>query len=145
MAEISFYQLSRDPIERVVPLLAAKVIDRGGSVLIVHEDHDRREALSDALWARGDTFLAHGDAGAPHAQRQPILLATDCEAVNGASAAIIADGVWRDGAARFDRVILLFGPEQTGNARQMWGTLSAAGHTLRIFKQGESGGWREGR
>lgn len=140
--QVDFYQLSRDPIERVVPLLAAKATEGGARLLVVHGDAAARAPLSDALWAREGAFLANGE---DHAARQPILLSATCAASNGAAIAILADGEWREEAAGFERAILLFGPEQTETARALWGTLTGNGHALRIFKQGESGGWREGR
>lgn len=145
MAAVDFYQLSRDPVERVGPLLAAKALEGGARVLVVHGDAAERAALAAALWAREGTFLANGEADGPHAGRQPILLADGCAASNGARVAIFADGAWREAGAGFERTILLFGPEQTAAARELWGALSDSGHSLRIFKQGEAGGWREGR
>lgn len=145
MAQIDFYQLSRDPVERVVPLLATKALAGGGRVLVVSHDPSRRAALAEALWSREGEFLANGEAGAPHAQRQPVLLSETCAAANGTMMAILADGEWREEAAAFDRTILLFGPEQTEAARGLWACLSGGEHSLRIFKQGDSGGWREGR
>lgn len=145
MAEISFYQLSRDPVARVVPQLAAKALEGGARVLVVSGDAEQRAQLSDALWAREGEFLAHGGAGGAHAVRQPILLSGDCATVNGASLAILADGAWREDADGFARAMLLFGSEQTEAARSLWSALKAGGHAPRIFKQTESGGWREGR
>ena len=145
MARIDFYQLSRDPIERVVPLLAAKALQGGGRLLVVSHDAPQRAALSEALWSREGEFLANGEAGENYADRQPVLLAADCHATNGATMAILADGEWREEAAGFDRTILLFGPEQTDAARGLWARLAGGDHSLRIFKQGDSGGWREGR
>ena len=144
MAEVSFYQLSRGPVDRVVPRLAAKAFERGGQVLVVHEEREQRSVVSYALWASEGAFLAHGTADAPHADRQPLLLSDDLPAATGGMA-IIADGKWRQHAADWDRVLLLFGPDQTEAARELWGSLSSAGHRLRIFKQRENGGWREGR
>lgn len=146
MASVDFYQLSRDPIERVVPLLAAKALESAGRVLVVHGEAERRTALSEALWAREGAFLANGEAGAPHAERQPILISASCEAPNDARLAILADGDWREEAGGFDRAILLFGPEQTEAARGLWRALSSSGAaSLRFFSQGETGAWREGR
>ena len=142
--QVDFYQLSRDPVERVVPLLAAKALE-GARVLVVSGDSVQRAALSDALWAREGAFLANGEAAGAHAAQQPVLLSDDCEAPNGARIAIIADGNWREAAAGFDRAILLFGADQTEAARELWSALSGTGHDLRIFKQGEAGGWRQGR
>ena len=145
MAQVDFYQLSRDPVERVVPLLAGKVIESGERLLVITADPVQRAALSDALWARERTLLANGAAGEPHAERQPILLSAQCEPVNGARTAILADGEWREDAAGFERTVLLFGAEQTDAARALWSALSGSGRALRIFKQDERGGWREGR
>lgn len=143
--QVDFYQLSRDPVETVLPMLAAKATDGGGRLLVVHSDAERRAAFSHALWARDTAFLANGEAGEPHAERQLVLLGDTCEAANGATMAILADGEWREGAAHFARTILLFGSDQTEAARALWGTLTGNGHALRIFKQREDGGWREGR
>lgn len=145
MAQVDFYQLSRDPVERVVPLLAAKALEGGGKLVVVSADAAQRAALSQSLWERENAFLAHGDANDPHAERQPVLLAAECSAPNGARMVLIADGLWRAEAADFERAILLFAGGQTGEARQLWTTLSAEGHALRIFKQRDDGGWREGR
>lgn len=144
MPQVDFYQLSRDPVERVAPLLAAKALDGGGRLLVVSGDAAQRAALSDALWAREGAFLANGEPGEPHAARQPVLISEGCEAGNGARTAILADGEWRDEAAAFDRTILIFGREQTEGARALWGALSRSGHAIRIYKQGDAGGWREG-
>lgn len=145
MARIDFYQLSRDPVERVVPLLAAKALEAGGRLLVVSSDGAQRAGLSQALWEREGTFLANGEAGGPHEARQPVLLASDCARTNGAHMVLIADGEWREDAAGFDRAILLFAEDQTGKARELWAALSGEGHELRIYKQRENGGWREGR
>jgi len=102
MAQVDFYQLSRDPVERVVPLLAAKVLESGARLLVVCEDATQRATLSDALWAR-DGFLANGNADGPHADRQPILVAEESDAANGAVNAILPEGRWREEAAGFQR------------------------------------------
>ena len=142
---VDFYQLSRDLVERVVPLLAAKAVESGGRLLVVSADQAQRAALSQALWERENAFLAHGEACEPPAKRQPIVVADTCSAANRASIVLIADGSWREEAAVFERAILLFGSDQTAQARALWTALGPAGHELRIFKQRDDGGWREGR
>lgn len=147
MTQVDFYQLSRDPAEQVVPLLAGKVLQSGERLVVVSGDAAQREVLSKALWEQGGAaFLAHGDAGGPHEERQPILLSEACAAANGATIGLIADGKWREEAAAFERALLLFGPEDTAGARALWSTLSRSEeYELRIFKQRGDGGWREGR
>ena len=145
MVEVRFYQLSRDPVERVVPLLAAKVLEAGNRLLIVSAEAAQRAALSQALWDRENEFLANGAADQPYSDRQPVLVAAECIAINGAGLVLIADGVWREEAATFERAMLLFGADQTTDARQLGAALGTAGHDLRIFKQADGGAWREGR
>lgn len=144
---IDFYQLSRDPVEQVVALLARKVIQADERLLVISGELEQHQAISDALWAQGGaTFLAHGLAGGPHEARQPILLSDGCAAPNEARIAIVADGQWREEAGSFDRVLLLFGPEHTEAARGLWRELGTdEARELHIFKQGEDGAWREGR
>ena len=147
MTSVDFYQLSRDPVERVIAELGRTAMGRGLRLLVVSGDAQQREVISQALWAEnGPAFLAHGEATAPHAARQPILLSESCDAVNEARMAIVADGVWREDLSSMDGVKLLFGPEQTQPARELWTALGARENfALRIFKQREDGAWREGR
>lgn len=147
MTRVDFYQLSRDPVERVVALLAGKVLQAGERLLIASDDAAQRETISKILWEQGGaSFLAHGAADAPHADRQPILLSESCTAPNGARMAILADGQWREEASTFDRVMLLFDPAAREAAADLWRRF-AADETVdnRIHKQDESGTWREGR
>ncbi len=84
--------------------------------------------------------------GDPHQARQPILLADGCSAPNGARMVLIADGVWRDEALDFDRVLLLFDAARRDAAAELWRRFMAdAAVDNRIHKQDEHGQWREGR
>lgn len=142
---VDFYQLSRDPVEKVVALLAGKVLDAGSRLLIVAESAETRPALSQALW-KADGFLANGMADEPHAERQPILLSGDCcVAANAAAMVLLADGIWREEATGFERTMLLFDSSRTDAARKLWVELKAREDMEpRIFKQTASGTWREG-
>lgn len=150
MTRVDFYQLSRDPVERAVAQLAGKAIGAGERVLVVCAEADRRQALSDALWAEEGAperpvFLANGIASGEDDARQPILLAGTCEAANDATIAILADGQWRAEAEQFARVLLLFDGAAATAARELWRAVDAREDIdNRIFKQTERGGWREG-
>ncbi|NVD43622.1 DNA polymerase III subunit chi [Qipengyuania atrilutea] len=142
---IDFYQLSRDPVPEVAALLARKVLGSGKRLIIIEEDPAIRGDIASALWSAPGVFLANGEAGGAHDARQPALLSGDCKAENGASVALISDGKWREDAAAFERVLLLFGSERTDDARSLWRELGSRGDAERhIFKQNESGGWTEG-
>ena len=145
---VDFYQLSRDPVERVVAMLARKVLEAGERLLVVSSDADQRAELSKELWRAGpEHFLAHGEAaeGEGQADRQPILLSDAMGAPNGARMVLLADGRWRPEARGFDRALLVFGESETEAARALWRDLDGAEDVTReIHKQDEQGRWRAG-
>ena len=142
---VDFYQLSRDPAEAVVPLLAANTLKAGERMLVVSGDEAQRAAVSQALWSHApESFLAHGEAGGAHDARQPVLLADAVAAPNGAKFVALADGLWREGLDAFDRVFLLFGPAEIEGARGCWRMLGEREDVDRRFWVQDGGKWREG-
>jgi DNA polymerase III subunit chi len=142
---VDFYLLGRDPAEAVVPRLAGQTLKAGERLLVVAADPDRLSLLSKALWAHDpESFLANGIAGTEHDARQPILLSTRVEPANGARFALLADGAWRDAAAAFARVFLLFDEPGLAAARACWRTLGEREDVERRFWKQDGGRWREG-
>ena len=143
---VDFYQLSRDPVERVVTMLARKALAGDARLLVVHGDDAVREAISRELWRAGpEEFLANGEADSPGAVMQPILLSAAPDPVNGARIVMLADGAWRAEALGFDRVLLIFGADDTAAAREVWRALDGEeGITREIHKQDDAGRWRAG-
>ncbi|PKB24860.1 DNA polymerase III chi subunit [Novosphingobium kunmingense] len=139
--QVDFYQLSRDPAETALALLAAKTLDAGQRLLVVADDANLRERIGLALWERREAFLANGEAGGAHDARQPILLSGQVEPANQARFAAFADGRWRDEGLAFDRVFLLFDGATIDDARATWRDLSARdGVECRYWKQ-DGGRW----
>ena len=104
---VDFYQLSRDPVEAALPLIARASLKAGERLLVVSADDAQLARISAALWTRlPDSFLAHGLAGDPHQERQPILLSDSIDAANGAKFLALADGEWREGD--FARIFYMF-------------------------------------
>ncbi len=140
--QLDFWQFSQGPIDRIVAQIAEKALAGGDRLLVVDCDAERRTAISRALWeAHPDAFLANGEAGEPHADRQPILLSAGCEASNGARFAIIADGKWRDEGDRFERTILLFGERDVEAARGVWRQFDAREDVTRGYFAQDNGKW----
>ena len=68
--KLDFWQVTDDPIEKVVALIAKRALGEGERVLVVSADPEQRAAISRALWQAGpDSFLANGEADAPGAAR----------------------------------------------------------------------------
>ena len=142
--QVDFYHLTRDPAERVLPVLAERTLALGERMLVICAGTEQRAALSRALWSyKPESFLAHGDIDAPHPQIQPILLADRAEPKNGARFVAMADGLWREEALEFARAFLLFDDSTIEGARKAWLALGAqTGLERRYWKQ-DGGKWVE--
>ncbi|MEP3421874.1 MAG: DNA polymerase III subunit chi [Erythrobacter sp.] len=139
--KVDFWQLSRDPVEKVVALIAMRVTDSGDRLLIVSNSAEQREALSRALWKAGpDSFLANGTMSDPGAAHQPILLSDTVQPLNSASHVIFADGEYRDPTG-FERAFLLFDDATVDDARGTWRSLDGAEGLERSFFRQEGGKW----
>lgn len=140
--QLDFWQLSRDPVERVVALIAERTRSAGEKLLVVAADDEQRAAMSRALWeTKPEAFLANGEAAAPHAERQPILLSGECQPVNGARYVVLADGTWRSEAEPFERVFVLFGDAGTEAARGIWRQFDGREDVTRSYYAQEDGKW----
>ncbi|QUL38243.1 DNA polymerase III subunit chi [Erythrobacter sp. JK5] len=139
--KVDFWQLSNDPVEKVVALIAQRVLDSGERLLVVSADPDQREAISRGLWNSGpESFLAHGDAAGAQPEAQPILLSDSPEPANRASHVIYADGAWRD-APGFARSFLLFDAATLEQARATWRSLDGTDDLERSFYRQDGGKW----
>lgn len=142
MKRLGFYLTASQPVERVLPLIAMAAKGREQRLLVVAQDAELLDRLDKALWAEcPEDFLAHGRAGDPHAERQPVLLAHDCEAANNAPIVALADGIWREEAEGFDRALLFFDEAGRQSAREVWKQFDQREDLEREFHELEDGKW----
>lgn len=142
---VDFYQLSRDPAELALPLIARATLNAGERLLVVSADDAQLARISEAMWSRlPQSFLAHGRMGEGHEERQPILLSDRTETPNGARYLAIADGVWREGEPAFERTFYLFDDASIQEARQCWRALGQREGVERRFWKQQDGKWVEG-
>ncbi|MEO9468855.1 DNA polymerase III subunit chi [Parasphingorhabdus sp.] len=143
--QVDFYYLTRDPVEKLVAVLAQKTLDGGDKLLLVSSDFEQIEKMSAALWDSGPaSFLAHGIVGCPEDKLQPVLISDECDPVNQARFVALSDGQWRDEALDFDRTFYLFTQKEVDAARQAWRDLSTRENvTPRYWKQ-DGGRWVQG-
>ena len=143
--QVDFYQLNKDPVDQVLPAIAARILGLGGRLLVVAADEARLGRISTGLWAGPpESFLAHGRAGEAGESVQPVLLSQDCAAANGARHVAIADGLWRDEALDFERAFYFFDATTVDGARESWRALAKReGVTPRFWRQ-EGRKWVQG-
>lgn len=144
--EIWFYHLERSSLDQVLPTLLEKTRERGWRA-VVKGAPDRLEDIDEALWTwRDDAFLAHGRAEADHAARQPILLSSDGENLNGAQALFIVDGSELGRTEGYQRCFILFDgrdDQALTGARERWRTLKETGADLAYWRQSPEGRWEK--
>jgi DNA polymerase-3 subunit chi len=147
MTEILFYHLVRQPIEKVLPALLERSLDRGWRVVVQVASEERVEALDAHLWTfRDDSFLPHGTWREPQAREQPILLTVNDDNPNGASVRFLVDGapVPADAAA-YERIVLVFNgddPEALDAARSHWSAAKQQGFDVTYWQPDERGRWQ---
>ena len=147
MTEILFYHLQRQPLERVLPALLEKSLERGWRVVVQAASEERVEALDAHLWTfRDDSFLPHGTWREPQAREQPILLTIYEDNPIGAEVRFLLDGapVPADAAA-YQRLVLIFDGEDLDaveTARARWGEAKAQGFDVTYWQTDEEGRWQ---
>src|SRR5215468_10155966 len=107
VTEILFYHLQRQPLERVLPALLEKSLERGWRVVVQAASDERVEALDAHLWTyRDDGFLPHGTHRQSDPQAQPVLITLDERNPNRATVRFLVDGVNSAAdAANYERVV----------------------------------------
>ena len=143
--QVDFYHLTMAPLDRLLPVIADRVMAGGGRLLIVSGDPDQRAALDRQLWTvPADGFLPHAQAGEGDDAAQPILISGEVQPANGARHVALADGVWRDAALDFDRAFHFFDGDRIAEARTAWRALAdREGVERRYWKQNDQGRWEQ--
>jgi DNA polymerase III subunit chi len=142
--QVDFYQLSRDPVEQVVPAIARRVLGQGERLLVVDGRADALDQLSRSLWNEPESFLAHGRTSGDNADLHPILLSEQCAPENGAHYIALTDGLWRDEALGFARAFYFFDAATIDTARSCWKMLSGKVDVTARFWRQDGRRWVQG-
>lgn len=143
--QVDFYHLTAMPLDRALPQIVEKVIGSGARLLIVADDADLRTRLDRLLWSyTPESFLPHTQLGAGEDANQPVLIAPDVNAANGARHLALVDGRWRVEALDFDRAFHFFDEDAIRGAREAWKSLAERDDvTRRYWKQNDQGRWEQ--
>jgi DNA polymerase III subunit chi len=148
MTEVLFYHLQRQPLEKVLPTLLEKSLERGWRALVRATTDERLAALDDHLWTYADeSFLAHGTEREADASEQPVVLTLSERNVNGAAVLFLVEGApIPEDASGYQRLVLLFDgndEDALAAARAQWKTVKSAGHDATYWQQDARGRWEK--
>lgn len=147
MAELWFYHLERTELERALPPLLEKCLQRGWRALVRGGSPERLDALDAILWTyRDDSFLPHARDTDAKAECQPVLLTQSGGNPNGAQALFLIDGAEPGDLSAFERACLLFGGRDEAaleSARSRWKQAKDAGITASYWRESAAGKWEK--
>jgi DNA polymerase-3 subunit chi len=145
--EVLFYHLGRQPLDRVLPGLLEKTLERGWRAVVQAGNPERVDALDALLWTYADdSFLPHGTTRDGMADQQPVFLTANEENPNGATVRFLVDGAEVGDLAGYTRVVYIFdGRDEDAvvQARVEWKKVKAAGHAATYWQQNEQGRWEK--
>jgi DNA polymerase-3 subunit chi len=127
LAEVLFYHLQHQPLEKVLPILLGKCLERGWKVAVQVGTPERVRALDETLWTYADgSFLPHGTRADGTPETQPILLMTEEDNPNGAEVRVLVDNAPSPDLSSYARALVLFdgrNDEPLAFERERWTVL----------------------
>jgi DNA polymerase III subunit chi len=147
MTEVLFYHLQGQPLDRVLPTLLERSLERGWRIVVQAASDERVEALDAHLWTyRDDAFLPHGTERDGEPAVQPVLITVREQNPNGAHVRFLIDGVpLPDDAASYERIVVLFDGDDAdavAQARARWSDAKTAGFDVTYWQPDERGRWQ---
>ena len=148
MTEVFFYHLQGQPLDRVLPNLLERSLERGWRIVVQAASEERVDALDAHLWTyRDDGFLPHGTDREADAHAHPVLITVAERNPNGAQVRFLLDGVPVPAdAANYARIVLMFDgedPDAVAAARERWSAAKAQGFDVTYWRPDEAGRWQK--
>ena len=151
MTEVLFYHLTDYTLERALPGLLERCLERKWNVVIQTGSPKQIEALDEHLWSyRDDSFLPHAskneseDEDNSEAAIQPIWITDTTENPNSAKVRFVVHDAVPAGTETYKRLIYMFDgrdEDAVASARERWKIEKSAGHDLTYWQQDEEGRW----
>src|SRR3954447_19436952 len=147
MTEVLFYHLQGQPLDRVLPTLLERSLERGWRIVVQAASDERVEALDAHLWTyRDDAFLPHGTERDGEAAAQPGLITVREQNPNDAHVRFLVDGVPLPAdAASYERIVVLFDGDDAdavAQARTRWNDARTAGFEVTYWQPDAQGRWQ---
>ncbi|MEE9376225.1 MAG: DNA polymerase III subunit chi [Rhizobiaceae bacterium] len=149
MTEVLFYHLTEHTLERALPGLLERSLERGWNVVVQSSREDHRDRLNQHLWTyQKESFLPHGCEGDDDVtpSQHPIWLTTANDNPINAQVRFMVDGAVPEGTDKYERLIYMFDgrdEDAVAAARGQWKIEKEAGHDLAYWQQDEEGRWKK--
>ncbi len=145
MPELWFYHLERSDLERALPPLLEKCLQRGWRALVRGGNSERLDHLDAVLWTyRDDSFLPHARDGEP--KRHPVWLTSEGGNPNAAQILFLIDGAEPGDISGFERACLVFdGRDEAAleTARSRWKMAKETGTSTAYWRESADGKWEK--
>ena len=145
--DLLFYHLQSAPLERVLPDLLQKSLDKGWQAIVETAPQERVEALDTMLWTYADeSFLPHGKSSDPDAERQPILLTHEPDNPNKADIRFFVDSGDVTAHTNYQRLVYIFNGNNEPHlkrAREQWKAAKEAELDATYWQQNSNGRWEK--
>jgi len=148
MTDILFYHLERQPLEKVIPSLLEKTLERGWRAVIRAKTPEKVQFLDEALWTYAEeSFLPHAVASEPHVEVEPIVITASMEEPNRPDILFLVEGAeFPEMVANYQRVVLLFDGNDDAalaDARKAWKEVRGRGLDSTYWQQNDNGRWEK--
>ena len=148
MTDILFYHLERQPLEKVIPALLEKTLERGWRAVIRAKTAEKVQLLDEALWTYAEeSFLPHAVVSEPFAEVEPIVITASMEEPNRPDILFLVEGAeFSEAVTSYQRVVLLFDGNDDAalaDARKAWKEVRARGLDSTYWQQNENGRWEK--
>jgi DNA polymerase-3 subunit chi len=144
--EVSIYQLTTYPLEKVLPRLLEKVYEGDMRALVLTDSDERKEFLNSSLWVYSQSsFLPHGMDGVGHEPAEnPIWISVDHANKNSANVLVLTSGVTVDNVSSYQRCVDIFDGNDADAltaAQTRLANYREKGHSVLYWKQSMTGSW----
>lgn len=147
MTEVRFYHMVQKRLEKALPEIVGKAVERGMRVLVKAGSRERVEALDTVLWTYdAASFLPHGYVRDGTEKDQPVFLTDEDGNPNGATVLFLTDGATSSEIDKFELCCELFDgndDDAVAAARARWKQYKEKGFTLAYFQQDDVGKWEK--
>ena len=147
MSEVLFYHLTQTSLDKTLPGLVERSLERKWKVSIQFESQKRRDEMDTHLWTLSPTsFIPHGLDSDNWPEEQPVILTCKDENPNQSIVRFCVEGAPCSNAENYERIVVIFdgkNDEQLNRVRAQWKEFKAAGHNVTYWQQNENQKWEK--